>query len=178
MRLLTLCALLVGLVACAEQPDEAVLAGVGGSTPQYVVISFFEDFNKALKESPQSDDVRRRYWTDRLAGYFAPNERVDQREAISLALYTFASGSKQLPEDQRLSLDVSYNNLELVQQETDSARIRLVDGVLRLKITRIAPDGAQIPLRSDERPLGETIGQPDDIVPLVRVNGHWFLTEG
>lgn len=170
--------LLIGLTACADQPDETVLAGVGGSTPQDVVISFFEDFNKALQESPQNDEVRRRYWSDRLAGYFAPNERVDQRQAIAQALYTFGSGSKQIPDDQRLTLDVSYNSLELVQQETDSAKVRLVDGVLRLKIMRVAPDGAQIPLRSDERPLGETIGQPDGIVPLVRVNGRWFLTEG
>ena len=175
--LLLLIALLL-LTACTERRDDQVLAGVGGSTPVDVTQSFFEDFNQALQEAPQSDGLRRRYWADRLAGYFAPNERVDQRAALGQALLTFAEGNQQLADDEKLSLDVTYSALELVQQGEDQAQVRLVDGLLRLKIVRLAADGAQIPLRSDERPLGETIGQPDGTVPLVRVNGRWFLSEG
>lgn len=165
------------LSACSEHSDDVLSASPGSSTPQDVVEGFFEDFNEALKEMPESDSVRRRYWADRLAGYFAPNERVDQRDALGLALYTYAMGSQQLAENEKIQFDITYSSLELLQSQDDAAQVRLVEGTIRLRIMRL--DGeSEIPVRIDERPLGETIGKPDGIIPLVRVNGRWFLSEG
>lgn len=175
--LLLSCLFLGFLSSCSQSSDDILAGSPGSSTPQDVVEGFFEDFNQALKEMPGSDSVRRRYWADRLAGYFAPLERVDQRDALGLALYTYAMGSQQLGESERLQFDITYSSLELLQSQEDAAQVRLVEGLLRLRIMRI--DGeSEIPVRIDERPLGETIGKPDGIIPLVRVNGRWFLSEG
>jgi hypothetical protein len=175
--LLTSCLCITLLSACSEHTDDILAASPGSSTPQDVVEGFFEDFNQALKEMPESDSVRRRYWADRLAGYFAPNERVDQRDALAMALYTYAMGSQQLAENEKLQFDITFSSLELLQSQADAAQVRLVEGMIRLRIMRV--DGeSEIPVRIDERPLGETIGKPDGIIPLVRVNGRWFLSEG
>jgi hypothetical protein len=79
----TLVSLALGiLVACAATPEQAPIeapAGGGSFSPETVAKSFFEDLRKALADPKLSDDEQRGAWVERLAGYFAPNERDDQR---------------------------------------------------------------------------------------------------
>lgn len=171
---LLLC-MLVTLAACANTEQGAALVGTGGTNPQEVVSNFVDDFNKALRDPQLDTRTRQNYWADLLASYFAPNERVDQRQNMSQALATFAAGVDQLEADQKLVVEVTYSGIELANQHDDRASIRLVDGTLHLRIVR---ESDLKTINDVQRPFDATIGQRDGMLPLVQLNGHWFLTEG
>src|SRR5262245_44050310 len=79
---------LFALTACGFGivPNQGTPSGGGGSTPEQVAQYFFEDLGQALKDPQLSNEDRRDQWVERLANYFAPNERDDQRIALSSAL--------------------------------------------------------------------------------------------
>ena len=78
--------LLVGLfllVGCGAAPTEQNLVGSGAPSPRAVVESFLEDLNHALGDTKLAQAEVRQLWAERLAGHFAPSERVDQRTAMA-----------------------------------------------------------------------------------------------
>lgn len=176
---LFLALLLAILPACSEfaaSPTNEII-GVGGSSPEAVTESFFEDFNLALSDPDLDKDETRRSWSERLASYFAPAERIDQRIALGQMLAKFDASQHQLEEGQHLVFEVSFTAVEVVERADDQARVRLIDGKLHVRRVLEHDDGNLEILREQERPLMETIGQTSGTIPVLRVNGLWFLTE-
>lgn len=139
--------------------------------PDVVVKDFLEDLNMALKDPSLANDARRQELVARLADYFAPNEREEQRITIGTSLDRFVHDLADLQANETVLLEVRYDAIETVSMQSDRALVRLVNGSLYLLI-----DGATT--YEQRVPLGELIGQPDGTLPLVRFGSEWFLTEG
>lgn len=173
------CAALVALLtACGEPIDaEQAIIGVGGSTPEAVASSFFEDLNQALQDPGILQPQTRRTWSERLASYFAPSERVDQRALFERTLASFAYELAQIDDDQRLKVEITYTGIELVERDADLAMVQLVDGKVLMRRVRVIDDEQQEVLFEQEGALGQVIGQGDNQFPVLRVNGLWFMTD-
>lgn len=172
--------LLLGLLLAGcgetEAPREGQLSGI--NNPESVVVSFFEDLGDALKDPSLGSAERRGYWVDRLAGYFAPNERDDQRLALREALGSFAGDLEQLEADETLTLELrGFERVRKVSEEGERATVQLPEATLYMLITRATESG---PVTIYEQPiaLSRLIGSAQNTVPLVRVGGRWYLTEG
>jgi hypothetical protein len=173
LRLALLAGLALTLAACAA-PDAADSAGGGGPTPGGVVESFIEDFNQALQDPRLADSAARRGWAERLAGYFAPSERIDQRAAFNEMLYTFASTAQNPVVGSKVAMAITYTRVELISSGGDRALVRVVDGSFDLRWF----DQKGEVLRERTGGLTEVIGQQSGGLPVLRVGGLWFLTEG
>jgi hypothetical protein len=175
-----LAALVLSLLsACAVTPgpDSAQSALTGGSfSPEAVTESFFEDLGNALRDEKLADDQQRGAWVERLAGYFAPNERDDQRIALRAALDSFTIGLDKLESNEHLTLDLKIERLEQVSQTDDRAMIRPVNGAIYVLITRTTSAGV-LNLYEETVPLERIIGN-NGSVPVVRIGRSWYLTEG
>lgn len=154
---------------------EADSSGTGGSSPEAVTESFFEDLNAALQDPALDELEQRRFWAVRLAGHFAPSERVTQRTFMARTLADFSYSLSQRS-DERLLIEIIYARIELVERRSEEARVRLVDGKIRLTWYRDENDGSRLVLREQERALTEVIGLSSGVFPTVRVNRQWFLT--
>jgi hypothetical protein len=177
---LALCALLVALAGCAAAPGQATVQGDqsgGGLLPEAVVESFFEDLRSALSDRQLADDDHRGEWVDRLAGYFAPNERDDQRIALRTALDSFVTGLGELDPSEDLTLEVRFDRVEKVSESGNRATVRLVNGSIYVLITRTTDNGV-ITLYQDDVGLDRIFGSPDGSIPVVRIGRTWYLTEG
>jgi hypothetical protein len=171
--------LLLALAGCAvtPEPDAAQGAPTGGSfSPEAVAESFFEDLGNALRDEKLADDQQRGAWVERLSGYFAPNERDDQRIALRAALDSFTAGLDKLESNEHLTLDLKIERLEQVSQSDDRAMIRPVNGAIYVLITRTTSVGIQN-LYEETVPLERIIGN-NGSVPVVRIGRSWYLTEG
>lgn len=166
------------LAACAAVPSiEQDASSLGGTTPEEAAAGFFQSFNEALQDPALTELETRRIWAERLASYFAPSERVDQRYVLQQMLANFAAGMEQLEADQRMTLEVSYSALQVMDESSQRATVRLVDGTLRFRRVRVTEDDRRIVLLDQQRPLAQTLGLQQGTLPLVQVNGRWFLTE-
>jgi hypothetical protein len=167
------------LAACTTTPgqsaDEAPPSG-GSISPEAVAQSFFDDLGKALDDPKLADDQQRGAWVERLAGYFAPNERDDQRIALRTALDSFATGKGKLEPNEDLTLDLKIERLEQVNQTDDRATIRPINGAIYVLITRTTNAGTQN-LYEETVPLEKIIGN-NGSVPVRRIGRSWYLTEG
>ncbi|MCG8350953.1 MAG: hypothetical protein MI924_24540, partial [Chloroflexales bacterium] len=116
--ILLLALLMVLLPACSEFAATPVneIIGIGGSSPEAVAESFFEDFNLALSDPKLGETETRLSWSERLASYFAPAERIDQRIAFGQMLVNFNASQYQLGEGQRLVFEVSFTTVEVVER--------------------------------------------------------------
>ncbi len=171
--------LLLVLAGCgAPVADDQDDVGIGGNSPEAVVESFFEDFNRALQDPKLGDGETNRAWAERLANYFAPIERVRQRTAMIRMLASFAYRQQQIAEGQRLIIEITYTNAEVVERTDDRASVRLIDGKIRFQRVAERENGDRDVLRTQERGLMETLGQTSGVLPVLRVNGRWFMTEG
>jgi hypothetical protein len=171
--------LLLSLAGCAvaSGPDSTQSAATGGSfSPETVAESFFEDLGNALGDEKLADDQQRGAWVERLAGYFAPNERDDQRIALREALDSFTTGLDKLEANEHLTLDLKIERLEQVSQTDDRAMIRPVNGAIYVLITRTTSAGVQN-LYEETVPLERIIGNNGSI-PVIRIGRSWYLTEG
>jgi hypothetical protein len=168
------------LSACAATPEQAPAeapAGGGSFSAETVAKSFFEDLGNALKDPKLNDDQQRGAWVERLAGYFAPNERDDQRIALRAALDSFTDGQAKLdPNTEKLTLELKIDRLEQVEQSGNHAMIRPVNGAIHVLITRTTSAGLQN-LYEETVPLEKIIGN-NGSVPVVRIGRSWYLTEG
>ena len=167
---------LAGCAATPGQSTDLAPAGGGSFSPEAVVQSFFDDLGSALHDQKLADDQHRGAWVERLAGYFAPNERDDQRIALRTALDSFATGRGQLEPNERLTLDLKIDRLEQVEQTGDHALIRPVNGAIYVLITRTTSAGTQN-LYEETVPLEKIIGN-NGSVPVLRIGRSWYLTEG
>lgn len=165
--------LLLLLAGCAAPPAEESASG-GGPTPEGVVDSFIEDLNHALQDPSLGNPNTQHNWAERLAGYFAPGERIDQRAAFSAALAGFADTSTNPVIGSRAELAISYSRVELISRDGNQALVRVIDGSFEL---RWLDDQGQV-LRERSGGLTEVIGLPAAGLPVIEVGGLWFLTEG
>jgi hypothetical protein len=167
------------LSACAATPNPNIVeapAGGGSFSPEAVAQSFFEDLGAALQDPKLADDQQRGAWVERLAGYFAPNERDDQRIALRTALDSFTTGLDKLEPNEELKLELKIERLEQIEQAGDRATIRPVNGAIYVLITRTTNAGVQN-LYEETVPLEKIIGN-DGAVPVLRIGRSWYLTEG
>ena len=167
------------LASCATTPGQSIAQAPpsGGSfSPEAVAQSFFEDLGKALGDPKLADDQQRGAWVERLAGYFAPNERDDQRIALRAALDSFTIGQGKLDQNENLTLELKIERLEQVEQTGDRAMIRPVNGEIHVLITRTTSAGTQN-LYEETVPLEKIIGNSGSI-PVLRIGRSWYLTEG
>jgi len=167
------------LAACAATPGQSTApapAGGGSFSPETVAQSFFDDLGNALHDPKLADDQQRGAWVERLAGYFAPNERDDQRIALRAALDSFTAGLGKMEPNEDLALDLKIDRLEQVYQTGDRAMIRPVNGAIHVLITRTTSAGIQT-LYEETVPLEKIIGN-NGSVPVLRIGRSWYLTEG
>ena len=169
-------ALLSGCAATLGQGAAQSPAGGGSFSPEAVAQSFFDDLGDALGDPKLTDDQQRGAWVERLAGYFAPNERDDQRIALRAALDNFTAGTGKLDQNENLTLELKIERLEQVEQTGDRAMIRPVNGEIHVLITRTTSAGIQN-LYEQTVPLEKIIGN-NGSVPVLRIGRSWYLTEG
>jgi len=170
---------IVLLSACAGTPNPNVAetpAGGGSFSPEAVAQSFFEDLGTALQDPKLADDQQRGDWVERLAGYFAPNERDDQRIALRAALDSFITGLDKLEPNEDLTLELKIERLEQIEQTGNRATIRPINGAIYVLITRTTSAGVQN-LYEETVPLERIIGN-NGAVPVLRIGRSWYLTEG
>jgi hypothetical protein len=173
LRAVSIVLLLLVLSACATAPalDETAQ---GGPTPEAVVESFLEDLNAALND-PALDQVEvRRGWAERMAGYFAPSERVDQRTVLGEMLAGFVLNSRQPVVGERMMMELRYDAVEVVRRDEGEAQVAIINGTFVLRWL----NGNGEPLRERTGNLMDVIGQTSGSLPVLRVGAQWFLTEG
>ncbi len=175
-----LAALLLAMpVGCSPATSrEADSIGVGAPTPALIVQTFLEQLNEALKDPQLANPDVRRAWAARLASYFAPNEREDQRAALGAALAGLVSGVRQLEPDEKLTLELSDTiRVDVGPADGDMVLVRPVNVSLTLRIERATPRGTTVELEQ-QVPLEKLVGRPDGAIPTIQINDRWFLTEG
>jgi hypothetical protein len=177
---LGLLAVALFLAACSGvTPGQTTVQGDqsgGGLLPEAVAQSFFEDLRSALQDREITKDDRRGVWVERLAGYFAPNERDDQRIALRTALDSFVTGRGDLEPNETLTLEVRFDNVEKVSESSNRAMVRLVNGSIYVLITRTTDKGV-VTLYQDDVGLDRIFGSPDGSIPVIRIGRTWYLTE-
>lgn len=158
--------------ACGVEPSADELVGRGGPTPQAVVESFLTTLNDALR-ADLSDPAVRQGWAEHLASYFAPSERADQRLVFRQMLATHAESVARPAYGRSVMLHVAYTGTEVLERSDDRAVVRVVDG--RVVLQWLDAEGQVVRERTAalETLLGQTEG-----LPVVRVGGSWFMTEG
>lgn len=185
-KLLALGLSAVVLAGCASQAPavrQDELPGAGGSIPEAAVEGFFEDLNRALADPSLGDDETRERWAETLAGYFAPSERIRQRAALARTLDAFlvsvdkAAAEGQPDEQTLVTLEIQPQPVMVrtLRQQATRAEVELVDARLYLKIMRVQGDRQRVIWEQTE-PLQQLIGRQDGSVPLVRIDGRWFLS--
>jgi hypothetical protein len=185
-RWLSFVTLLVALAACGAAPgdvaSQADLAGGSRFGPESVAENFFKDLRDALKDPALADDAGRSRWAEKLANYFAPNERDDQRAALHAALSSFTDGLKQLDATQTLTLDLRFTNVEKVSDDGERALVRPVNGAnnasIYLLIAQTTDRGVVIPEFEQEIGFEKITGRSDGAVPTIKIGDRWYLTEG
>jgi hypothetical protein len=183
---LTISAVLLALAACGVAPDDANRQDEpgGGSRygPESVAEHFFKDLHDALKDPALADDTARGKWAEKLAEYFAPNERDDQRAALNTSLSSLVDGMGRLNANQTLTLDVRVTGVQKVSDDGDRALVRPVNGTanasIYLLIAHTNDRGVVIPEFEQEIGFDKIIGRSDGAIPTIRIGDRWYLTEG
>jgi len=179
------CVLVCVLLVCgacspaSEQAAQQLDDPAGGSRfgPESVAENFFKDLHDALQDPKLADDATRSRWAEKLANYFAPNEREDQRVALSTALDDFVSGRGRLEQNESLTIDVRFGDVVKISENGNRALVRLTDASIYILITRTTDRGF-VTLYEDDVPLSKIIGDTNGAVPVIRIGRTWFLTEG
>jgi hypothetical protein len=171
LLLLIVCSLL--LTACGQTVALEETAQ-GGASPEQVVESFLEDFNAALNDPSLDEPDVRRGWAERLAGYFAPSERIDQRTAMGDMLVGFVASSRQPVVGERMVLELTYSDVEVIDRTDNTALVEITDGAFLLRWLNAEGE----PLRERSGNIMDIIGQTSGGLPVLRVGAQWFLTEG
>lgn len=175
LLLLVLGGILTGCGMPLEVDQNTLLTG--RNTPESVVDDFLRDLNSALKDPALTERETRRSWERQIASHFAPSERLDQRSAIAVMLANFATGMAHLAEDQTLTVEIRYGGVRLVEQHGHLANVQIVDGWLSLRQFRQTENGKRIIQRDQGHSLSEILGQEDQVIPVRRIDGQWFITE-
>lgn len=182
VRVGTICLLLglgcLLLTACAAPLEaEPERGSVGGESPLAVAVAFVGGLNEALQDPQLRELEVRRAWAERLASYFAPSERVDQRYVLGRMLARFAAGLAGHEANQILTLEITYSDIQVIEENSEHAQVRLLDGTMRYRRVRVEENGYRTVLRDEQHVLADVLGLQDGVLPVVQVNGRWFLTE-
>ncbi len=164
--------ILLVLPACGAELSEEDLVGRGGPTPQAAVESFLATLNEAL-QADLADETARRGWAERLASYFAPSERADQRIVFSRMLATYVQSAARPVYGSTATVQITYTGAEVIERQGDRAVVRVVDGQVTLQW--LDREGQVVRERTSA--LAVLMGRTDGF-PVVRVGGTWFITEG
>jgi len=183
---LIISAVLLVLAACGVAPDDANRQDESGGGSRYgpesVGEHFFKDLQDALKDPALADDTTRGKWAEKLAEYFAPNERDDQRAALNTSLSSFADGMGRLNANQTLTLDVRVTGVQKISDDGDRALVRPVNGAanasIYLLIAHTNDRGVVVPEFEQEIGFDKIIGRSDGAIPTIRIGDRWYLTEG
>ncbi len=168
--------MLLAISGCSTPPMQDQDADMGADTPETLVEAFFTDFNQAIQDPNLDDPETRQIWALRLSNYFAPSERIDQRQALSFMLANFVVGSQQLKENHFLIVEILYSDIT-ANVHGSHALVTLVDSELHLRLVRIEPNGTQT-VQSDRLvPLSTMLGDYSEALPALLVNSQWYLTE-
>lgn len=181
-QLLSALLLILALSGCtapatAPEGDQVVQAGGGGLSPESVTRSFFEDLGRALKDPTLTSSAVRETWVERLAGYFAPNERDAQRETIDLALTSFATDRAKLSADEVLTIEIRFDEPRRISGDDTQVLVLMPNASIYMQIARMTDRGA-VPYYEQPIDLGRVIGRPDGAIPTIKIGNRWFLTEG
>lgn len=168
---------LAALAGCGQEAPPPAPSG-GGFNPESVAQSFFEDFGQALQDPNLAREETRDYWVERLANYFAPSERDDQRIALASSLASFANGLGELADNEAVVFELhGFNQLEKVSDDGTHAIVRLPSASIYMALTRSTEEGTR-PFYEQTISLGQVTGRADGSVPMIKVDGRWYLTEG
>lgn len=173
--LLWLCFFVAACGVPLEAEQEGV--GVGGESPRAVASTFFTVLNEALRDPQLKELETRRIWAERLASYFAPSERIDQRYVLDRMLASFGAGLEELEANHILTLEITYSDIVVTEDDAEHASVRLVDGTLRYRRVRVEQNGYRSVLRDEQQSLSHVLGLQEESFPVVQVNGRWFMTE-
>jgi hypothetical protein len=167
------------LAGCSLPEDvEGNERAIGGETPEAVIRSFFDSLNTALQDPEITEQETRQVWAERLATYFAPSERIDQRDILWQMLADFATRLERVDEHMEITLEVTYEGMYIAEQSDDSAMVRLVGGTLHFRRVWVAENGYRSIVTDQRHSLNEVLGQSEQGgFAVLRVNGRWFLTE-
>ncbi|MGQ9480339.1 hypothetical protein [Chloroflexus sp.] len=166
------CCLLLLLSGCGAADLEEDI-GLGGVTPEAVVESFLEDFNTALADPMLREPTARQVWASRLASYFAPSERADQRLLMQEMLNGFVNSNVQPARGSRAEVVITYDRTRVLQADDLTALVEVVNGVITVR-WRDAEDNV---ILERNGALLRLIGRETNGLPVVRVDGRWYLTE-
>lgn len=166
------------LVACTPAPAAPVPTpqSGGSSTPEAVAEGFFEDLGRALQDQNLRNPSVRDAWVERLASYFAPDERAAQRSTIRANLDQFARDLRQLAPDERLTLEIRFDPPRKLSDDGSRAVVELPNATLQLLIVQLTERG-QVITYDQSVSLSELIGRSSNSVPAIKVGDRWFLTE-
>lgn len=166
------------LIGCTTAPATDVTSVGGGISPEAVTESFFEDLQRALQDPNLNQEETRSFWAERLAGYFAPAERDAQRVALRRALASFASGLRQLAADETAVFELrGLQPVEKIADDGERALVRLPSASISMTLIRTTERGSFV-FYEQTIGLNQVIGRPDGAVPVVKIDGRWYLTEG
>lgn len=137
----------------------------------------------ALADPTLADAEGSTRWAERLSNYFAPSERVQQRQALRRMLDDLLVSMEQLSaeeqpgEQTQLTFEVRPLpiGVRTAMQSSIRAEVQLLDASLYLKIVRVAGESPQV-LWEQTEPLAGLIGRSDGTIPVVRVDDRWFLS--
>jgi hypothetical protein len=164
--------LVLGITGCGDRIDGTT--GLGGSSPEAVVESFIEDLNLALNAPDLADPDARRGWAERLASYFTPSERLDQRNALRSMLNGYADSTRQPAYGTAMLLEISFTRTEVISRDGNQALVDVIDGVF---IARWYDAENQV-IRERSSSLHDTLSLTTGGIPVRRVGGLWYITEG
>lgn len=147
--------------------------GLGGVTPEAVVESFLEDMNAALADPALNEAATRQMWANRLASYFAPGERADQRQVMREMLDGFASANTRPARGSRAEVTISYDRTRVLRADDRTALVEIVNAVMTVRWR----DNEGNLLLERNGALLRLIGREESGLPVIRVDGRWYLTE-
>lgn len=182
-RLLLLIALLLAGCANQEQPaaaDQQASQDIAVVTrrPDQVALAFVEDMQRALAEvqdpAQNSADTRKR-WAKLLSDYFVPNERTFQRSSLEDMFRSISNDRRDIPNGESVVFELRFDrNADIPAPVINGPNAAVVIPEARLFLQVLYASGASY---EQEVPLANVIGRKDGSIPLININGRWYLTE-
>ncbi|NJM09311.1 hypothetical protein HC891_28520 [Candidatus Gracilibacteria bacterium] len=93
---------------------------------------------------------------------------------LGTMLAQHALGISQLAPGEQINIAITWSTFEVVEQDAERARVTIVDGAVQFRWL----DASGTPIRERSSAITELLGQERPGIPVLRVNGQWFITEG